>query len=102
MLDLMYWLRIGLAFGLFWQAGLLFLILIQAQGLHWIEWLCLSFGLGIGLVGMEMLGLALVGLPFTLAVVVAPWGIGWAIDLARRRPVWRAPGWSLRLRYALT
>ncbi|MBM2850514.1 MAG: hypothetical protein HW418_3456 [Anaerolineales bacterium] len=101
MLDFVFGLRVVLAMAVFWQAGALCLTLVRAYSLHWIEGLCLGFGLGIGLIGMEMLGLALIGLPLEFVVIVAPWVIGWAVCLVWRRPSWSRPGWGLWPRLAL-
>jgi len=84
--DLETWLRIGLAFGLFWQAGFLLLGLIRLQELSWIERVCLAFGLGVGAITYEMLIMSLIGLPLNAWLISLPWAVAWGLRAARLKP----------------
>jgi hypothetical protein len=81
MLNLALGLRLGLAFGLFCQAGLLILRLLRIHRLALLETVCIAFGLGAGLVAFEMQCLSFISLPLNGALVLAPWGILWLIYL---------------------
>lgn len=78
----------GVAFSLafFGQAGYLALRVVTARGgsLGVGETLSLSWGLGVGLVTLEMLGLGVAGVRFSLAALLAPWVLAWSALVAAR------------------
>jgi hypothetical protein len=83
----------------FAQAGGWLLVVMRMAHLHILEWLGAAFTLGVGLVGLQLLVLAMSGVELHLTWVAGFWLVAWATLAAwqqRTRRVWALPTFTFK------
>ncbi len=88
-----------IALAVFAQAGVWLLVVMRVAHLHILEWLGTAFTLGVGLIGLQLLALAMSGVELHLAWVAGFWLVAWAALVAwqqRTRQAWALPTFTFK------
>lgn len=88
-----------IALAVFAQAGMWLLVALRLAHLHILEWLGTAFTLGVGLIGLQLLALAMSGVKLHLAWVAGFWLAAWVALAAwqqRKRQAWALPEFTFK------